>query len=43
VLNNPQFNIGEGSGIFSVTSTTFGRIGSTFAARIIQFGARIDF
>lgn len=43
VLNNPQFNIGEGSGIFNVTSTTFGRMGSTFAARIIQFGARIDF
>lgn len=43
VLNNPQFNIGEGSTIFSVTSTTFGRMGSAFAARIIQFGARIDF
>ncbi|HEX3086988.1 MAG TPA: hypothetical protein VHP99_20785, partial [Pyrinomonadaceae bacterium] len=43
VLNNAQMNIGEGSGIFNVNSTTFGRIGSTFASRIIQFGARFDF
>jgi len=43
VFNNAQFNIGEGSGIFNVNSTTFGRMGSTFAARIIQFGARFDF
>jgi hypothetical protein len=43
VLNNAQMSIGEGSGIFNVNSTTFGRIGSTFAARIIQFGARFDF
>jgi hypothetical protein len=43
VLNNAQFNIGEGSGVFNVNSTTFGRMGSTFAARIIQFGARFDF
>jgi hypothetical protein len=43
VLNNPQFNIGEASTIFSVTSSTFGRLGSTFSSRIIQFGARIDF
>jgi hypothetical protein len=43
VLNNPQFNLGEGSGVFNVNSTSFGRIGSTFSARIIQFGARFDF
>ncbi|HWN08363.1 MAG TPA: carboxypeptidase regulatory-like domain-containing protein [Pyrinomonadaceae bacterium] len=43
VLNNPQFNLGEGSGVFNVNSTTFGRVGSTFAARIVQFGARFDF
>jgi hypothetical protein len=43
VLNNPQFNLGEGSGVFNVASTTFGRVGSTFSARIIQFGARFDF
>jgi hypothetical protein len=43
VLNNAQMSIGEGSGIFNVNSTTFGRIGSTFASRIIQFGARFDF
>jgi hypothetical protein len=43
VLNNAQMNIGEGSGIFNVNSTTFGRLGSTFASRIIQFGARFDF
>jgi hypothetical protein len=43
VLNNPQFNLNEGSGLFNVASTTFGRVGSTFSARIIQFGARFDF
>jgi hypothetical protein len=43
VLNNPQFNLGEGSGVFNVNSTSFGRVGSTFSARIIQFGARFDF
>jgi hypothetical protein len=43
VLNNPQFNLGEGSGVFNVNSTSFGRVGSTFASRIIQFGARYDF
>ncbi|HMG73076.1 MAG TPA: TonB-dependent receptor [Pyrinomonadaceae bacterium] len=43
VLNNPQFNLGEGSGVFNVNSTSFGRVGSTFTSRIIQFGARIDF
>lgn len=43
VFNNAQWNIGEGSGIFNVNSTSFGRLGSTFAARIIQFGARFDF
>lgn len=43
VLNNPQFNLGEGSGAFNVNSTAFGRVGSTFAARIVQFGARFDF
>ncbi len=43
VLNNAQFNLGEGSTVFNVASTTFGRVGSTFAARIVQFGARFDF
>lgn len=43
VLNNPQFNLGEGSGVFNVASVSFGRVGSTFAARIVQFGARFDF
>lgn len=43
VLNNANFSTGEGSGIFNVSSTTFGRLGSTFGARIIQFGARFDF
>ena len=43
VLNNANFNFGEGSGAFNVASTTFGRFGSTFAARIVQFGARFDF
>ena len=43
VLNNPQFNLGEGSGVFNVNSVSFGRVGSTFAQRIIQFGARLDF
>ena len=43
VFNNAQWNIGEGSGIFNVNSTSFGRMGSTFAPRIIQFGARFDF
>ena len=43
VLNNPSFNLGEGSGVFNVASTSFGRVSSTFAARIVQFGARFDF
>ncbi len=43
VLNNPQFNLGEGSGVLNVNSNTFGRVGSTFAARIMQFGVRYDF
>lgn len=43
VLNNANFNFGEGSGAFNVNSTTFGRFGSTFASRIVQFGARFDF
>jgi hypothetical protein len=43
VLNNANFNFGEGSGAFNVASTTFGRFGTTFAARIVQFGARFDF
>ena len=43
LYNSLSFNLGEGSGVFNVNSTTFGRVGSTFAARIIQFGARFDF
>ncbi|MGH9945299.1 MAG: hypothetical protein ACRD9R_23350, partial [Pyrinomonadaceae bacterium] len=43
VLNRTNFNIGEGSGIFDVNSTTFGRITGTFDPRIVQFGVRFDF
>lgn len=43
VLNNPSFNLGEGSGVFNVAGTQFGRVTNTFAARIVQFGARFDF
>jgi hypothetical protein len=43
VLNKANFFIGESSGIFNVNSTTFGRITSSYAGRIVQFGARFDF
>ena len=43
VLNNTSFNLGEGSGVFNVAGTNFGRITNSFAARIVQFGARFDF
>jgi hypothetical protein len=34
---------GENSDIFNVNSPTFGRITGTFAPRILQFGARLEF
>jgi len=43
VLNHSNFFIGESSGIFNINSTTFGRINSSYAGRIVQFGARFDF
>jgi hypothetical protein len=43
VLNRANFLIGEGSNLFNVNSTTFGKITSTYDPRIIQFGARFDF
>ncbi|HKC62744.1 MAG TPA: hypothetical protein VKB86_03860, partial [Pyrinomonadaceae bacterium] len=43
VTNRANMFIGEGSGIFNVNSTTFGKITSSYAGRIIQFGARFDF
>lgn len=39
-LNNTQFFFGQ---FQSISSTTFGRITSTFGSRIVQLGARIDF
>ncbi len=45
LLNNTNFFVGEGSGIFSVASTSFGVIspGSTYDPRIMQFAFRFDF
>lgn len=45
LLNNTNFFVGEGSGIFSVASTTFGIISpsSTYDPRIMQFAFRFDF
>ncbi|MGH9929771.1 MAG: carboxypeptidase regulatory-like domain-containing protein [Pyrinomonadaceae bacterium] len=43
VLNRANFFIGEGSGIFNVNGTSFGKVTSTYDPRIVQFGARFDF
>ena len=45
VLNNVNFFIGQNSGIFDVSSPTFGQIGpgSTYSPRIMQFAARFEF
>lgn len=45
VLNHTNLFIGEGSGIFSIGSTSFGRIspGSTYSPRIMQFAFRLEF
>lgn len=34
---------GENSNIFNINSTTFGRITNTYAPRVLQFAARIEF
>lgn len=40
VLNNANFSVGD----LTITNTTsFGRAGSAFSPRVIQFGARFDF
>ena len=39
VANHANFAIGD----FSVNSTSFGRVGSNYTPRILQFGARFDF
>ena len=45
VLNTTNLFIGEGSGIFNIGSTSFGRIspGSTYSPRIMQFAFRFEF
>jgi hypothetical protein len=46
VLNRTNFFVGTQSGtnsIFDVNSTTFGRIGGTFAPRIVQLVGRFEF
>lgn len=43
VLNNANFFIGENSGVFNVNGTNFGRVNQTYAPRIVQFAARIEF
>ncbi|HEX8115785.1 MAG TPA: hypothetical protein VF521_00810, partial [Pyrinomonadaceae bacterium] len=48
VLNRPNFFIGNVSGVatgtsFNINSTLFGRVGSTFSPRIIQFVGRLEF
>ncbi|HUF03347.1 MAG TPA: TonB-dependent receptor [Aridibacter sp.] len=45
VLNNTNLFIGEGSGIFNIGSTNFGKIlpGNEYSPRIMQFAARIEF
>ncbi|HYP52095.1 MAG TPA: TonB-dependent receptor [Pyrinomonadaceae bacterium] len=48
VLNRANFFIGNLSGTavgtsFNINSTSFGRIGSTFAPRIVQFVGRLEF
>ena len=45
VLNNTNLFIGEGSGIFNIGSTNFGKIlpGNNYDPRIMQFAARIEF
>jgi Carboxypeptidase regulatory-like domain len=39
VLNHANFAIGD----FNINSTSFGRVGSNYTPRIVQFGARFDF
>src|SRR5690606_22799366 len=45
VLNNVNFFVGEGSGIFNIGSTNFGKIlpGSEYSPRIMQFAFRFEF
>jgi hypothetical protein len=43
VLNTPNFFVGIFPGSGNVNSTSFGRVSSTFAPRIVQFVGRIEF
>ena len=43
VTNSTRFFVGPASGIFNINSTTFGRLGTAFAPRIIQFVGRFEF